>query len=134
MKKDKDAAVPPQDPADKTPVDLDVLPERVRNALVLLKQWAAKAAWLGDPPAISVIAEYMADQEKRIVGLLKPLEFEASPGRPPLLIKLGCAGKGWIPSEPHFDRVRKFVKASGLDKTHNVLLFNYAIGFERLDS
>jgi hypothetical protein len=133
MKKEDAAAVPPSDPADKTPVDIDTLPEDVRTALAMLQQPKQQCIMPGGSlTAIRVLSMYMASQEHRIKGLLKPLEFEYKPGRPGIVIRLGSEPKGWIPGETHFDKVRRFVKASGMDKESNVLLYHYAIEFVKL--
>jgi hypothetical protein len=59
------------------------------------------------------------------------LEFEYAHGRPLMVVKLGSSHNGWIPSELHFDRVRKVLKASGEDKKSNILLYHYGISIER---
>lgn len=44
-----------------------------------------------------------------------------------MVVRLGQREKGWIPNNTHFDNARKQLKASGVDKTHNIILFHYGI-------
>jgi hypothetical protein len=57
----------------------------------------------------------------------KENEFEYKEGRKTLIFQLGDSSKGWIPGDQHFDKIRKFVKDTKLDKRFNILLFHYAM-------
>jgi hypothetical protein len=84
--------------------------------------------------ALKQIAKYKAEQDRligRVAVLRKPLEFDYEHGRPLLIVKLGEASKGWVPSAAHFDAVRKVLKAAGEDKKSNILLYHYGIMIEK---
>lgn len=81
-------------------------------------------------PVWNILLQHMNATHRRVDGLLAPLEFDYEPGRPMMVVKLGNDAKGWIPNAQHFDKVRKFIKAAGVDKHKNVLLFHYALQIE----
>ena len=66
----------------------------------------------------------------RIRKLLAPLDFEYNGSNPTMIIRLGSDARGWVPNEMHFDTIRKFVKASKMDKKYNVLLYHFGIQTE----
>lgn len=80
-----------------------------------------------------VVAAHIEELRERVEHLMEPLEFDYEPGRPLVVVKLGCANKGWVPNQKHFDSARKMLKASGVDKKKNVLLYHYAIHIEQHD-
>jgi hypothetical protein len=56
------------------------------------------------------------------------------PNKPILVIKLGDKERGWVPSEDHFKAFTKLAKETGISKKFNVLLYNYGIDFQILDT
>ncbi len=72
----------------------------------------------------------MKEQEDVIRELKEPLEFDYSPSKKVLIVRLGDPAKGWIPGEAHAANIRKQIKATSLDKKYNIILFNYAIHTE----
>jgi hypothetical protein len=119
------------DPEDRN-VPLDEVPEDVQEAW-LLTQAAARALpeVKGRRPE-AIVGEYLSEQIRRVKAFEKPLDFEYAPGRPTLVIKLGSEARGWVPNSTHFDKVKRFIKASGIDKEKNVLLYHFAIQFTEL--
>lgn len=118
--------------------DLD-LPESVESAINeivslerQLESQGEKKACPGDyvDPSKAVI-RYIGLLQRRIDGLLKPLEFKYAPNRPLLIVKMGDANRGWVPNAKHFDAVRKVLKAAGEDERHNILLHHFGINVEK---
>ena len=57
-------------------------------------------------------------------------EFDSVEGRPVLLVRLGNAGRGWVPNGSHFAGMRKQLKRHELDKKYNVILYHFGVEME----
>jgi hypothetical protein len=53
--------------------------------------------------------------------------------KPIIIVKLGDAEKGWIPSRDHFEKFMELAEDSGLTKKFNIMLFHYGINIQLLE-
>ena len=115
----------------------DECPESVVDAFRDLYAQHNAALKPADDPvyqSLQTIAVHINAQRDRIDGLLEPLQFDYAEGRPLMVVKLGCAHNGWVPGPKQFDIARRTLKAAGVDKKKNILLYHYGIQIEQHDA
>lgn len=77
-----------------------------------------------------ILSKYVCSLQQLIEEFEKPLEFEYKEGRPMIIFKIGSEDRGWVPNDTHFAKARKMLKASGMDKKFNILLYHFGIHTE----